>query len=215
MMTAIFDMDGTLIDNSSYHVKAWEIFLDRHGLKGAEKIWNFFGNTNEYLMKHFFNKKLSKEEISKYAHEKEQIYREIYEPEIRPIRGLIELLDDLKSENIKTGLATSAPGENVTFVLDKINASPYFDVVVDDSQIINGKPDPEIFLTCAARLGSPNNQCIVFEDAFHGISAAKQAHMTAVAISTTHSADSLSEADMIIQDFTQIDSKKMSELLRS
>lgn len=213
-MTAIFDMDGTLVDNSKYHVKAWEIFLDRHNLTGSEKIWKLFGHTNEYLMKYFFEKELEKEKIKKYAHEKEEIYREIYASELKPVAGVIELLDELKSRSIKTGLATSAPGENVTFVLNHLNASGYFDVVVDDSQISNGKPDPEIFLTCAARLGSPNNQCIVFEDSIHGVKAAKNAHMKAVAVTTTAEKIALDEADLIIDDFTELTVEKLELLLK-
>ncbi len=213
-MTVIFDMDGTLVNNSEYHVKAWEIFLTRYGLTGAEKIWEFFGNTNEQLMKYFFQRDLSKDEITAFAREKEQIYREIYAPEIKPILGLIQLLKDLKAENVKTGLATSAPSENVRFVLEHIRASAFFDVIVDDTQISNGKPDPEIFLTCAARLGSPNNQCIVFEDAVHGITAARRAHMKVVAIDSTHRSGNLEDADLIISDFTEVTTEKLRLLLK-
>ena len=214
-MTAIFDMDGTLIDNSKFHVIAWEEFLNRHDLSGAEKIWDFFGKTNEQLMKYFFQRELSKDEITAFATEKEQIYREIYEPEIKPMEGLMKLLEDLKDENIKTGLATSAPNENVQFVLKHIHASKYFDAIVDDTQISNGKPDPEIFLTCAARLGSPNNQCIVFEDAVHGITAARRAHMKVVAIDTTHRSVNLGEADLVISDFTEVTTEKLRLLLKN
>lgn len=213
-MTAIFDMDGTLVDNSNFHIKAWEIFLKRHGLSGSEKIWGFFGNTNEQLMKYFFNKELSKREILAYAKEKEAIYREIYAPEIKPMDGLMDLLEDLKAENVKTGLATSAPHENVQFVLGQLHAAMYFDVIVDDTQISNGKPDPEIFLTCAARLGSPNDQCIVFEDAVHGIHAAKRARMKVIAVDTTHHAGNLSDADLVISGYTQISTGKMKMLLK-
>lgn len=214
-MTAIFDMDGTLVNNSAYHVKAWELFLKRYALTGAEKIWDFFGNTNEQLMKYFFQRDLTKEEIETYAKEKEQIYREIYAPEIKPIEGLLALLKDLKSENVKTGLATSAPMENVHFVLEHIQASGFFDVIVDDTQISNGKPDPEIFLTCAARLGSTNDQCIVFEDAVHGITAARRAHMKVVAIDTTYSSANLKEADLVISDFSEISTGKIRQLLKN
>ena len=213
-MTVIFDMDGTLVNNSEYHVKAWEIFLKRHGLTGAEKIWDFFGNTNEQLMKHFFQRDLSKDEINAYASEKEQIYREIYAPEIKPVDGLLELLEGLNNENVKTGLATSAPKENVQFVLDYIHTLKFFSVIVDDSQISNGKPDPEIFMTCAARLGSPNNECIVFEDAVHGITAARRAHMKVVAIDTTHSANNLKDADLVISDFYEVTPEKLRLILK-
>lgn len=214
-MTIIFDMDGTLVDNSGYHQKAWEIFLQRHGIKGAEHIWKLFGNTNESIMKYFLKRELTRQEIQSLAGEKEEIYREIYAPVIKPVNGLMGFLDDIKASKIKVGLATSAPGENVEFVLRKIDAKQYFDEIVDDSQITKGKPDPEIFLTCARRLGADKSGCVVFEDAFHGVTAARNAEMKVVALTTSYGAKTLAEADLVIEDYTEINMDKINFLLNS
>src|SRR5674476_498502 len=99
----IFDLDGTLIDNNYYHLKTWKKYLENIGINISEEEYNanINGRTNKDAIKYIYSgRKLSDEEILKYTLEKEALYREIYQPFITPIPGLIELLTILKDNNI-------------------------------------------------------------------------------------------------------------------
>lgn len=205
----IFDMDGTLVDNSPYHREAWEIFCEKYGLIKYTELNNLFGQTNDYILPYFFEKELTDQEIIKYAKEKEAIYRDIYASEIKPIDGLIELLNQLRNEKLKLAVATSANKDNVDFVLSNINAREYFDCVVDESFVSNGKPDPEIFLVCAKKLKVNPSECIVFEDSIYGVEAATNAGMRVIGLDTTVDKNLLYKAYFVISDYTQISYKKL------
>ena len=116
--------------------------------------------------------------------EKEIRYRSIYSEHIQPIPGLVGFLDAARQMGILLGLATSAGPENIAFVLNRLGISGYFTAVVNGEEVEHGKPDPEIFLEAAKRLGVPPQECLVFEDLRKGIQAAQHAGMPVVVITT-------------------------------
>jgi beta-phosphoglucomutase family hydrolase len=199
----IFDLDGTLIDNNSYHRRTWEKYLERRGKKISEEEFNanMNGRTNEDAIKYIFGKETTQEEAMKYTLEKESLYREIYQPFIKPISGLIDFLETLKSKNLPMAIATSGIQPNIDFLFENIPIEKYFKAVVNSSHIKKGKPDPEIYLKAALLLDVSPKNCLVFEDAVVGIKSAKAAGMKVIAVATTQPKEELFEADMIVNDY--------------
>ena len=119
--------------------------------------------------------------------------------------GIFEALTFLKDREIKIGLGSSS--KNAKIILQKLQLMDYFEVIIDGNIVIKGKPDPEVFLKGCNALNVPNDRCIVFEDAFAGIIAAKKAGMTAIALGDEKF---FSNADFCYSDFTQLNVKVLS-----
>ncbi|QGY43743.1 beta-phosphoglucomutase family hydrolase [Maribellus comscasis] len=206
MFAVVFDMDGVIVDNGEFHYLAWKRFCYNHQIPFSKEKFRkaFFGRINEQVLPILFNKELTKDEIQKLGSEKEKIYREIYKPELKPVPGLVLFLNELKENNIPVAVATSASPENVDFVLDGLNIKYYFDVIVDDSMVTKGKPDPEIYLKAAQLLKKASKNCIVFEDSLSGTKAALDAGSKVVAITTSLKADEHKYAKHIFSDFSEI-----------
>ncbi len=199
----IFDLDGTLIDNNAYHLKTWKIYLEKKGLKISEEEYrkNINGRTNKDSLEYIYNKKMTAEEATIYTLEKEALYREIYKNDIKPVEGLIELLENFKIRNIPMAIATSGIQVNIDFMFEHIPIKQFFKIVVNSAHITKGKPDPEIYLRTASLLNIKPENCLVFEDAVVGVHSAKAAGMKVIAITTTQSKEELKEADMLIENF--------------
>lgn len=200
----IFDLDGTLIDNNSYHRQTWERYLEKMGKKISEEEFNanMNGRTNEDAIKYIYGKDISSQESLKHTLDKEALYREIYKPFIKPVSGLIDFLELLKSKNISMAIATSGIQPNIDFMFENIPIKKYFDAVVNSSHIKKGKPDPEIYLKAASLLNVAAKNCLVFEDAAVGIKSAKAAGMKVIAVATTQPKEELREADIIVDDYS-------------
>jgi beta-phosphoglucomutase family hydrolase len=200
----IFDLDGTLLDNNSFHRQSWIEYLKNMGREISEEEFNqnFNGRTNKDVIEYIFNRKMSPEEILKYSLEKEAVYRKIYKPFIKPVVGLIQLLQILKQKKIPMAIATSGIQPNIDFMFENVPIKEYFSEVVNSSHISKGKPDPEIYLKVASLLKVEPKNCLVFEDAVVGINAAKAAGMKVIAVATTQPKAELADADKIIDDFT-------------
>lgn len=199
----IFDLDGTLIDNNSYHLTTWKKYLENIGRTISEEEYNanINGRTNKDVIRYIFDKELSDEEILKYSLEKEALYRQVYLPFIKPVNGLMQLLEILEEKKIPMAIATSGIQPNIDFMFENIPIKKYFKTVVNSSHITKGKPDPEIYLKAASILETEPENCLVFEDAVVGINAAKAAGMKVIALATTHPREELTRADMVIDDF--------------
>jgi beta-phosphoglucomutase len=201
----IFDMDGVVIDNHQFHFKAWMEFSKKYDYHLDARIYRdeFNGKTNADLFRMIFGQ-ISDEQLGKYANEKESLYQKLYADEMKPHKGLIDFLEFATLNNYKIALGTSAPTGNVDFILDGLLLRKYFQVIVDGSQVQKGKPDPEVYLKCAAKLGLEPKNCIVFEDAIAGIESGKRAGCQVVGVATSHREEELkSYTDMIISDFTE------------
>ncbi len=209
----IFDMDGVIVDNMPYHRKAWEIFFEKYDPPMIlEDFLPHMGKSNEDLLTVLFGNKIKEEEIRSLGEEKEALYREIYAPEVAPLPGFIDFLRSLRENHVKTAVATAAPKVNLDFLLDHIDLRNDLDVLVDDSEVNKGKPDPEIYLKAAERLDHPPELCLVFEDSLAGIQSAINAGMKVVGVTTTNPAQKMQSTNLVIKDFTEIDMDKIREL---
>ena len=200
----IFDLDGTLIDNNAFHLKTWKVYLEKIGMDISEEAYrkNINGRTNKDALEYIYNRKMTNEEAMVYALEKEALYREIYKADIKPVNGLLELLEAFHKINIPMAIATSGIQVNIDFMFEHIPIKQYFKQVVNSSHISKGKPDPEIYIKTASLLNIAAENCLVFEDAVVDVNAAHAAGMKVIAITTTQSKEELKDAEMIISDFS-------------
>lgn len=207
-LAALFDMDGVLVDNHRFHADSWQQFATRYGRSIMPEQYAQYinGRVAADSLPYVMQRTLLADEIHSLTEEKEAIYRELYAPTLAPTPGLIDFLTELQSQGVPMAVGTSAPVSNIAFTLDGTGIRSFFSAVVDASMISRGKPDPEIYLTAAQRLGISPNRCVVFEDAFSGIEAGLRAGMRVVALATTHTREELAHtgAHLIIDDFTQM-----------
>jgi len=197
----IFDMDGVLVDSNPTHKVALKQFCKAHGYELTEQDLRekIYGRTNKDWLANLFGD-LNEETIRQYADEKEALFRNLY-TDIKPVEGLLPFLDELDRLKISRAIATSAPRANVDFTLKKTGTERYFDTILDDSFVTEGKPNPQIYLKSAKALGFTPEKCIVFEDSLAGVKAGKSAGCKVVGITTTHTRQELAGTDFIIDDF--------------
>ena len=188
---AIFDLDGTVVDNMALHAEAFAIFAERHGLPAltpADRA-KLDGRRNSEIFPVLFDRELSRDQWQAYEHEKEGLYREISRGRLTVVAGLPQLLERLATQRVAVALATSAPALNVAHTLSEVGLAGAFPIVVRGDQVPNGKPAPDVFVEAGRQLGVTPDRCVVFEDAPMGITAAKAAGMRVVAITTSFSAE--------------------------
>lgn len=209
----IFDMDGVLVDSNPAHKKALIQFCEKHGFSLSEEELRakIYGRTNRTWLTNLFGE-LSEEKLAEYTHEKESLYRSLFEPDIAPVHGLLSFLETAKAANIQMLIGTSAPPENVTFTLDHTQTHSFFSHILDDTYVTHGKPNPEIYLKAVAKTPLPASQCIVIEDSLSGVEAGLRAGCKVVGITTTHSAEELSNTHLVINDFTELTLAKLESL---
>ena len=189
----IFDMDGTLVDNCSAHVVAWQKFSKEHGHALTKRqILDWMGAQASFYVEKIFGRELPPDEVARLCEEKEALYRKIYKPVLPD--GLREWLDYARARKVPCALATGGPKANVDFVLDSLSIRDYFSVVVDGSMYSRSKPDPECFLMAAEMLGVEPAFCRVYEDAVNGVAAARAAGMRVVAVTFTNPREVLEDA---------------------
>ncbi|MGM0530083.1 MAG: HAD family hydrolase [Bacteroidota bacterium] len=214
----IFDMDGVLVDNKHIHRKAWVDFCQKHNHPIKEEDFDRigFGKTNKEYLSFFFQREIPENEAIKLGEEKERIYRDIIEQDIDPVNGLIPLLQKIKKQyGFKTAVASSAPRTNIDFIMEKLKINDYFDVLVDESMVHEGKPNPDIYVKAAQLLEVIPEHTLVFEDSLFGVEAALRAGMIVVALTTSHNKKELSEFSVwkIIKDFSEIGADEIKTIL--
>lgn len=202
----IFDMDGTMIDNIPYHIRAWREFSRRYGHELTEReIVEWMGRPNRDYQVRILGRPVEPAESQRLSEEKERVYRELYRDELKLAPGLAELLDRAQAAGVALAVASGAPRENIDFVMDTLKLRERFGALVDDRCYKKGKPDPECFLTAAAMLGAEPGACTVFEDAVLGIRAGKAAGMRVVAVDFQLPREELlaAGADQVIHGFDE------------
>jgi beta-phosphoglucomutase len=209
LKAVIFDMDGVLVDSEPWHYEIETILFKKLGLDVSEELHHTYLGTAGDLMysdlKERFDIPMSLDELLKW----DEGYRiDIFSKmaDIKPIPGIPELLKELKYNNIKTAVATSSVPGIVDIILQKCGIVSYFDAVVTTETVGKSKPAPDVYLFAAQRIGVSPSNCVVFEDSFNGIRAARSASMYCIAYQDDNPSLALdiSEADQRINSFTNI-----------
>lgn len=199
-MAMVLDMDGVIVDSNPLHVQAWTLYNRRFGIDAGEALrQRMYGRRNDEIVRDFFGARLSPAEIAAHGAAKEELYREMLGPQLTEVwvPGVREFLQRHAAKPV--GLATNAEPANVDFILDRGGLRAFFQVVVAGHQVLHPKPHPEIYLRAAGLLSVAPRNCIVFEDSFSGVEAARAAGTRIVGLRTTHR--ELPGADLAIDDF--------------
>ncbi len=209
----LFDWDGVIIDSSRQHEKSW------HALAAEEKrplppgfFLRSFGMKNEKIIPELFHWTHEPAEIRRLSLRKEELYREIIlRDHIAPLPGVRELLEQLSVKSVPCVIASSTPRANIDVVIESFGLSRYFKDIVAGEDVTHGKPDPEVFLKAAGKAGFAPSRCVVFEDAHVGIEAGKAAGMKVVGVATTHPAETLDGADLIVNRLTDLTLEQLQQ----
>jgi len=212
----IFDLDGVIVDTAKYHYLAWKQLAYSLGIDFSEK-------ENEQLkgvsrvrslekILSWGNKTLPQDEFTRLMASKNEEYlsyiNKMDESELLP--DVKKILSFLKMAN--QCIALGSASKNARYIIEKVNVKAMFDAVVDGTDVSKAKPDPEVFLIAAKLIGRAPEDCIVFEDSVAGVQAANRANMVSIGIG---SAEVLSEADYIFNDFTEISEEFINTLINN
>lgn len=185
----IFDLNGTMIDDMQFHVKAWYHILNDD--LGAGMDWeqvksHMYGKNAELLIRVFGKEKFSIDEMNAISLEKEKRYQQEYRPHLRLIPGLQQFLEKAYAQKIPMAIGSAAIMFNIDFVLDNLGIRHFFQTIVSADDVIYSKPDPETYTKAARQLGVPASGCLVFEDAPKGVESALNAGMKSVVLTLLH-----------------------------
>lgn len=204
----LFDMNGTMIDDMPYHIKAWHRILNELGADiTLEKTKEECYGKNHELLERTFPGRFSLEEKDQMSLEKEKQYQQQFRPHLRLIPGLESFLAQAHEAGIKLAIGSAAIMFNIDFVLDGLDIRKYFDALVSADDVAKSKPDPETWLKCAEALKVAPEDCIVFEDSPKGAESAFNAGMKTVIITTLHNRIEFNNQENIlcfIKDFSDI-----------
>lgn len=211
----IFDADGVIVDSNPFHKIAMKKFCGKYGIHlTVENMESqIFGRTNKDWITKVFGNHLTLKQIKAYEKEKEALFRQIFLPHIRPVKGLIGFLEKLRQYNIVRTVASSAPPVNVDFFLDKTGTKDFFDVIINGDEVENSKPHPEIYLKTMEIIKYPPEKCIVIEDSLSGVQSARSAGCKVIGLTTTHTAQELANTDKVINDFDDLHLEDLQKLV--
>ena len=211
----LFDLNGTMIDDMQYHIKAWHGILNGLGANiSLERMKEECYGKNDELLERMFPGRFSDDEKREMSYEKERHYQLAFKPHLKLLSGLDTFLEEAHQQEIKMAIGSAAIMFNIDFVLDNLSLRHYISAIVSADDVAVSKPDPETFLKCAEQVAVASEHCIVFEDSPKGVESAKRAGMKAVVLTTLHEAhefDGMDHVLMCVKDFTDV---KLKELFR-
>jgi beta-phosphoglucomutase len=215
-LAVIFDMDGVLVDSYRAHWESWQFMADELG-KGLteEQFVSTFGRTSrEIIAEHWGADALTPVEIAEFDKKKEALYRQLVARHFPVMEGAIDLLNDLHEAGFRLAVGSSGPPENVALAVERLGAEALFDALVTGKDVTRGKPDPQVFLVAAQKLGVPPQNCAVVEDAPVGIAAANAAKMVSIAlVSTGHTPESVGEAALVVRSLGELSAARIARLI--
>ena len=190
---AIFDWDGVIIDSSAAHEQSWDLLAAEE--KRALPPWHFkagFGRKNQFIIPNILHWASDPAEIARIGARKEELYREILRTTgISALPGVRELLEGLRAAGVPCVVGSSTPRVNIDHVMTLAKLHGFFSDIVSAEDVSHGKPDPEVFLKAAAKIDRIPAKCVVFEDAFVGLEAARAGGFKCIGVGTTNSVESL------------------------
>lgn len=214
-IAVIFDMDGVICHTNPFHSSAFRVFFSSRNLSPTDEEFaeHMFGKSNSYILSHFLKRPVSGDELLRLEDEKESLFRKLYEPHVDPIAGFVNFISDLKNNDVRIGVATSAPYANLEMILSKVPIREMLGSVLASENVKKHKPDPEVYLTSASNLGVLPEQCVVFEDSFSGVTAGLNAGMRVVGVLSSHTREELPPCDLYIENYNSLNFEAVRRLV--
>jgi beta-phosphoglucomutase family hydrolase len=213
LQAVLWDLDGVIADTGNYHFRAWREIFTPMGIEFTEEHFvEHFGQRNDTIIRDTVGQSISQEELDAIADRKEEAYRRLIADNIQALPGAVELLKTLEEHDIPSALASSAPPENVNIIVSGLGIGSLFRAIACGREVTEGKPSPQVFLLAAQKLKTDPAGCVVIEDAVAGVAGAKRAGMKCVAVTNSHSGDSLREADLVVTSLEDVSIDKLESL---
>jgi len=209
----LWDMDGTLVNSEELHWISWRNTMAKEGVViTREQFLSTFGQRNDSIVPAWLGCAATAERIGRIADAKEQLYRHLVRRVgVAPELGVATWLDRLKKHGWQQAIASAAPRANIDAVLEALSADHVFQSIVSAEDVHRGKPDPEVYVLAASRVGVPAERCIVVEDAGAGIEGARRAGMRSIGVS--HNGKVL-HADVVVESLERLEPDAFDRLLR-
>jgi beta-phosphoglucomutase family hydrolase len=207
----LWDMDGTLIDSEEFHWISWRDAMANEGIAiTREQFLSSFGQRNDSILPNWLGASSTSERINRIGNAKEELYRELVRKNgIVPLPGVADWLRRLQEQGWLQAIASAAPRANIEIVLEALAAANRFQAIVSAEDVSKGKPDPEVYLTAASRVGAHSDRCIVVEDAAAGIEGAHRAGMRCIGVSAGKHLD----ADIVVRSLDVLEANAFEALL--
>lgn len=211
----LFDLNGTMVDDMPYHIKAWHGILNDlgAGISLEEMKAECYGKNNE-LLERIFPGRFTREEKIAMSYAKEKKYQDEFRAELKLIKGLHRFLNDSSEVGIKIAIGSAAIMFNIDFVLDGLGIRDYMDTIVSADDVNESKPHPETFMKCARALGIAEADCLVFEDSPKGVESAFNAGMDCVVITTLHRPEEFSTCKNVIGFISNFDDPFIRNMIK-
>jgi beta-phosphoglucomutase len=211
-------MDGTLVDTAELHFEAWAEVCRRHGRDFTRADFAAtFGQRNPEIIATLFPGRFDERQTAELGEQKEDLYRAGARKGVVLLPGVAGLLDGLHRAGFRQAIGSSAPRANLELILQTTGIEHYLDAVIGAEETQRGKPDPQVFLVAAARLGAPPGNCVVFEDAVAGVQAARAGGMKCVAVRFVghHPEGALRQAgaDLVVSSLEEVSVQAILDLV--
>lgn len=211
----LFDLNGTMIDDMPYHIKAWHRILNKLGtVLTIEEVKEQCYGKNHELLERIFPGRFSEAEKDKISLEKETQYQQEFRPHLQLINGLNIFLKRSHDAGIKMAIGSAAIMFNINFVLDGLSIRKYFDAIVSADDVKLSKPHPETWLTCVNKLNIKPDDCVVFEDTPKGAESAMNAGIQCIIITTLHQKPEFSDYENVIGFISDFEDPLLYQLLK-
>lgn len=213
----LWDVDGTLVDTAELHFQAWCALAKEIGKPFTRADFaGTFGWRNPEIIPKLFGTHYTSTEVQQMGDRKEDLYRAEAEKGVFLLPGVPAILAAASEAGAKQAIGSSAPRRNIELILRITQTAPHFSAIVSMEDTTRGKPDPEVFLLAASKLGVAPERCIVFEDAPVGIQAAKAGGMRAIGVTFVghHPAEKLhaAGADLIVPSWERVSTQDLLRL---
>jgi len=202
----IFDMDGVLVDSYSAHFESWKTSAARYGLTMTQPDFAAtFGRTSRDIIRHLWPNKFDDAQVTAFDAAKESDYRDILRAKLPVMPGAEDLIASLHKAGFALAIGSSGPKENVAVVLKGLRNGSFITQTVNGSEVKHGKPDPQVFLLAAQKLGIAPQNCAVIEDAPAGVEAARRAAMFSIGLLGTAPREALAKyANVIVANLNEL-----------
>ncbi|NOK31600.1 HAD family phosphatase [Corallococcus exercitus] len=204
----LFDLDGVVIDTTELHYRVWEDFARERGyVPTREELLATNGRRAGETLRAWFGQELDDAQVAALTEDREMAFHRLLDHEpVSAVPGVGAYLMSLKQAGVPWALGTSALAQNAERALERVGLEHLFPVRVTSTDVLQGKPDPEVYLKAAAALGVPPHACVVFEDAVVGLRAARAAGAACVAVATSFPREVLvrERPDWLVKDFRDL-----------